>query len=491
MMLGPGLSFVLRPDGPIQGPQSHHIQKETMPRPFLAALLCVVLFALTLPGAPSYAQESATADALEEEVVDTQQTVSVEGGVRDDQIEARLRNILEASGWYSDIDVQVDDGIVFLDGTTDSAKRQDWVRDLAAKTDGVVAVVNRIRVNQRVSFTIAPAMTELRHLRDQAVAAAPSVVVAVLILPLAFFLSSVVARIAGWALQNRIQTPFLRDITVRLVALPVFLVGLYIVLQVAGLTQLAFSLIGGAGIVGIVIGFAFRDIAENFLASLLLSLRQPFRRGDFVDVAGYKGVVHSMNTRSTVLVSPEGNHIQIPNALVFKSTIENYTASAARRESFDVGIGYDAAISEAQDVILGVLTGHEAVSNDPEPMVLAEGLGDSTVNIKVYYWFDGARFSPLKLRSALIRRVKRELMEAGISMPDPAREIIFPEGIPLPLGAGVSAGKPQRIAPPPHDIVPEPEVSHAEDDLSNEVEALEDQMAAEVEGDKENDLLNG
>ncbi|WGW02261.1 mechanosensitive ion channel family protein [Tropicibacter oceani] len=457
-----------------------------MPRQILAALL----FLAMLAASPLPAQETATETAPEEEVIDTQQTVSVQGGVRDDQIEARLRNILEASGWYSDVMVEVEDGIVFLDGTTDSTKRQDWVRDLAAKTDGVVAVVNRIRVNQQVSFTLAPAFTELRHLRDQAIAAAPSVVVAVLILPLAFFLSSLVARLAGWGLRDRIKTPILRDITVRLIALPVFLVGLYIVLQVAGLTQLAVSLIGGAGIVGIVIGFAFREIAENFLASLLLSLRQPFRRGDYVEVAGYQGVVHSMNTRSTVLVSPEGNHIQIPNATVFKSTIENYTASASRRGSFGVGIGYDAAISDAQDVIMRVLMEHEAVSNDPEPMVLANGLGDSTVDITVYYWFDGTKYSPLKLRSALIRRVKKEMMEAGISMPDAAREIIFPEGIPLPMARPAKPGPAPKLAPPP-ETVAEPEISHAEDDLSNEVQELEDQMAARVEGDKEDDLLDG
>ncbi|MFW2542057.1 mechanosensitive ion channel domain-containing protein [Primorskyibacter sp. 2E107] len=458
-----------------------------MIRPLLAALSLLLLLTTPLLAQDAPAAE---AESMDEEVVDTNQTVSVEGGVRDDQIERRLSNIIESSGWYSDVAVHVEDGIVFLDGTTDSVKRQEWVRDLAAKTDGVVAVVNRIRLNQKVKFTLSPAMSELRALRDQAVAAAPSVVVAVLILPLAFFLASVVARIAAWGLKDRIKTPILRDITVRMIALPVFLIGLYIVLQVAGLTQLAVSLIGGAGIVGIVIGFAFRDIAENFLASLLLSLRQPFRRGDFVDVAGYQGVVHSMNTRSTVLVSPEGNHIQIPNASVFKSTIENYTASASRRGSFQVGIGYDGAISEAQDIILAVLMEHEAVSRDPEPMVLADGLGDSTVTITVYYWFDGTRFSPLKLRSALIRRVKKSLMEAGVSMPDPAREIIFPEGLPWPVDASVSAGTPPRVAPV-HETVPEAETSHAEDDLSNEVEGLEDQMATAVEGPKEDDLLKG
>ncbi len=441
------------------------------------------------PTAILLAQSSAEGidDNLETEVIDTDQTISVTESVRDDQIAARIQAILKATGWYDDARVEVQDGIVFLDGTATSSKRQDWARDLAAKTDGVVAVVNRLTVAQEADFSIDPAVSELRNLWDKTVAAAPLILLALLILPLALFLSAGVARLARWALKERLGTPFLRDVTARFIALPVFLVGLYIVLQIAGLTQLAISVLGGAGVIGIVIGFAFRDIAENFLASLLLSLRQPFRRGDFVDVAGRQGVVHSMNTRSTVLVSPEGNHIQIPNAAVFKATIENFSASPSRRGSFDVGIGYDASISDVQQIILHELSEHDAISADPEPMVLADTLGAATVTIKIYYWFDGAAISPLKLKSVLIRRVKKALMDAGISMPDEAREIIFPNGIPLtPLSV------PDAPAPPPEPATAhEPERSVMDEDLSNEVERnLEPQMQVQVEGDKDSNLLD-
>lgn len=450
--------------------------------------LALLLYSLQ-PTAILLAQSSAEGidDSIETEVIDTDQTISVTESVRDDQIAARIQAILKATGWYDDARVEVQDGIVFLDGTAASSKRQDWARDLAAKTDGVVAVVNRLTVAQEADFSIDPAVSELRNLWDKTVAAAPLILLALLILPLALFLSAGVARLARWALKERLGTPFLRDVTARFIALPVFLVGLYIVLQIAGLTQLAISVLGGAGVIGIVIGFAFRDIAENFLASLLLSLRQPFRRGDFVDVAGRQGVVHSMNTRSTVLVSPEGNHIQIPNAAVFKATIENFSASPSRRGSFDVGIGYDASISDVQQIILHELSEHDAIAADPEPMVLADTLGAATVTIKIYYWFDGAAISPLKLKSVLIRRVKKALMDAGISMPDEAREIIFPNGIPL-----TPPSVPDAPAPPPEPaIAREPERSVMDEDLSNEVERnLEPQMQVQVEGDKDSNLLD-
>ena len=118
----------------------------------------------------------------------------------------------------------------------------------------------------------------------------------------------------------------LLNIVVRAFSIPVFLLGLYFVLQAAGLTRLALTILGGTGLAGIIVGFAFRDIAENFLASILLSVRNPFRTGDLIEVAGHTGIVQNLNTRSSVLLTLDGNHVQIPNATVYKSTIKNYSS---------------------------------------------------------------------------------------------------------------------------------------------------------------------
>ena len=112
------------------------------------------------------------------------------------------------------------------------------------------------------------------------------------------------------------------------------------VLQAAGLTQLAGALLGGAGVIGIVVGFAVRDIAEKFLASLLLSMRRPFQPGDFIEVSGNSGIVRSMHTRHTITLPPEGNHIQVPTATIFKNVIPNFSPAHARRETLTVGICY-------------------------------------------------------------------------------------------------------------------------------------------------------
>jgi small-conductance mechanosensitive channel len=176
-----------------------------------------------------------------------------------------------------------------------------------------------------------------------------------------------------------------------------------------------------------------------------------------------------MNTRSTILLTIDGNHVQIPNATVFKSTIVNYTAAPARRVTAEVGIGYDDSIADAQEVIAGVLRAHEAVLDDPPPMVLVDALGASTVNLKAHFWIDGRTLSPLRVRSSALRLIKRALTEHGISMPDEAREIIFPKGVPIVGTAEAPTTMPTAAAPRAQSAEPEAETTAAEGGLGNEI----------------------
>lgn len=280
------------------------------------------------------------------------------------------------------------------------------------------------------------------------------------------------------------------------------LLGLYLVLQVAGLTRLAITLLGGTGIVGIVIGFAFRDIAENFLASVLLSVQRPFYTKDWIEVAGYSGIVQQMNTRSTVLMTLEGNHIQIPNAIVFKNTITNYTANPNRRSDFVVGIDYNASVMQVQAIIDQVLKQHPAVLKKPDPLVLVDTLGAATVNLRIYFWYDATQYAPIKVRSSLMRLTKRALTDAGISMPDEAREVIFPHGVPL-VQAQPSQEPP--VLPPPvahkpsespdgelalKPAMPEPVTTNAEGDLRSEDVEIHEQSARSRKVEEGENLLD-
>ena len=391
------------------------------------SMLCAFFFVFAQE--PAHAQTSPTTS--DTAISEPQNEVAVAPNVRDSAIADRLRRILVASEWFEPLAVSVREGIVFLDGETETDERKEWARQLALRTEGVVAVVNRIDVKPEISWDLTPTWREIERLAERVQWFAPLTVVSLLILFLAWLVSRGVVALARHSLRHRIASPLLLQLVARSLSIPVILIGLYLVLQIAGLTRLAITVLGGTGLVGIVLGLAFREIAANSLASILLSVRNPFRAGDWIRVGEYQGIVQNLNMRTTVLLTLDGNHVQIPNALVYESVIENFSTNPNRRSDFVVGIGYDDPVEQAQNVIIHVLRAHPAVLDDPEPGVLVDELGPSTVNMRVQFWFDGRAYSVYKVRSALMRQVKRALQGAGISMPDTAREIIFPDGVPV------------------------------------------------------------
>jgi len=371
--------------------------------------------------------------------------IAVAPNARDAQIAERLGRILQASGWFAPLTVSVREGIVFIDGQTETDDRREWAQQLALRTQDVVAVVNRIEVKPTIRWDFAPTWRELGRLVDRLQWFAPLAIISIVILLVFWLLSRGAARLTRHALRRRLTSPLLVNIAARAVALPVILIGVYLVLQIAGLTRLAVTILGGTGLIGIVVGLAFREIAENSLASILLSVRNPFRTGDWIQVGDHQGVVQNLNMRTTILLTLDGNHVLIPNSVVFKSVVTNFSTHPNRRGDFSVGIGYADSIVKAQDVIVAALRAHPAVLETPEPAALVQALGASTVDIGVQFWFDGKEYSIFKVRSSLMRQVKRELQEAGVSMPDAAREIIFPEGV--PIGRACVAGDTAEPAP--------------------------------------------
>jgi small-conductance mechanosensitive channel len=359
--------------------------------------------------------------------------IDVDVGARDSQIEERLGKILRAAGWFSGSSVRAEEGIVFLEGTTSEERHRQWAGDLARRTEDVVAVVNRIELSPRSLTDVKPALQGLELLWTGFIRSTPLLLVGVLLLLGAYLFG----RAATWAIRGsfsrRGQIDLVRDIVARALGIMVFTLGLYVALRIAGLTRLAATILGGTGVLGLVLGIAFRDIAENTLASILLTRQQPFRKGDLVLIDAIEGVVERLTVRATVLMTLDGNHVQIPNSTVYKSAIVNYTSNPTRRIDFSVGIGYGDAIARAQEVALAVISQHPAVLAEPEPWVLAESLGSAVVQLRIYVWLDGSRHSWLKVRSSIIRLVKRAFQEHGISMPDEAREVVFPEGVPVHL----------------------------------------------------------
>lgn len=406
---------------------------------------------------------------------DAPDRVDIDPVATDDEIRQRISDILKTTNWFSEPEVTVQRGIVRLDGTAGSDESRLWAGDLARNTEGVIAVVNQIEVPPSRIWDFEPAYQELYNLVRGFVQLLPLIVVAVIVI----IISWAFARLATYALRRwllaRSGSQLLREVSARAGGLFVMVVGFYLVLRIAGLTQLALTLLGGTGLIGLVLGIAFRDITENFLASLFLSLQQPFREGDLIEVASATGYVQRLTSRTTVLMTLDGNQLQIPNSTIFKSTILNFTSNPNLRDSFIVGIGYEDSIPFAQEIALKVLADHPAVLSEPEPLVLVESLGPSTVNLRVYFWLDGGQHSWLKVKSSVIRLIKRAFQESGISLPDESREVTFPQGVPVHMVTPGAGAESTVTAPEKPSGVPEIVATRAEAGLQSEAGEIKEQ----------------
>ena len=382
----------------------------------------LLLLLITLPLSVLGQVQSETEESTAPERVDVAQVAE------DSQIRDRLTRILTATEWFENPQVEVNDGVVFLNGLTDTDDNKRWAGDLARNTQDVTAVVNRIEVLDPDIWDYEPAFTGLQELWRNIMSAVPFLIFGIVVLIIFWVISTLVARGARAYLRNRKMNDLLQNIVARGVAIAVFILGVYIVFHVADLTNVALTILGGTGLLGIVLGIAFRDITENFLASIFLSVQNPFRAGDLVEINDNTGFIQRLTIRATLIMTLDGNHLQIPNSTVYKSTILNYTSNPNQRMRFVIGIGYDTSVTFAQELAAKVFEEHPAVLNEPEPWVLVDELASSTINMKFFFWVDGSRHNVLKVRSSVMRLIKNTYLTEGISMPDDARERVYLEG---------------------------------------------------------------
>jgi len=279
--------------------------------------------------------------------------------------------------------------------------------------------------------SLVEAQSLLAQLWDGFLFRLPGIAIGIAIMIAFIVLASPLSRALVKPLTRTSTSPLLRSVFERSISVLFVVFGIYIFLFLAGLTGFAIAVVSGTGVVGLILGFAFRDIAENFISSLLLTVQRPFSIGDIVQINEFTGIIQKVTARATTLVDFDGNHIQIPNATIYKGVIKNLTANPLMRGSFVIGVGYDASVKHAQQLAQSVIAQQTYVLTDPEPLILIDNLGPSTYNIKVYFWVNVEETSVIKMSSLLMREIVCAFDDAGISMPDDARERIFPQGLTL------------------------------------------------------------
>ncbi len=401
---------------------------------------------------------------------------------QDALIAERIAGIFAEVPSLAGVSATVEEGVVTLSGSVDDAAASTRAEAIASRINGVVTVENAI--TRDVSVDAGDELGALGDRVSQFTRMLPLIGAALVVAIVIAAIGYALAALSG--LWRRV-TPnvFLAELIASAIRFIFVIGGIVIALDMLGAGTLLGAVLGGAGVIGIALGFAMRDTVENYVASLMLSLRQPFRANDWVVIDAHEGRVIRLTSRATILMTLDGNHLRIPNSQVFKAVILNYTTNPERRFDFEIGIDADDDPTAARHLGVDVLRALPFVLDTPEPQGRVEAVGDSNIVIKFLGWINQQETDWYKARSRAIPAVKVALEQAGFAIPEPIYRLrMDPRSAPLPT----SAPEPAPTPAPPRPVT-------SEDDTAPDVRP-EDEIARKVEEERaetasgENDLLD-
>jgi len=263
----------------------------------------------------------------------------------------------------------------------------------------------------------------------------PNLVAAVVVVLLFYLAARLVGRLAGRVVDRTSSRRSLQNLIVGVVKLAVLVVGLVVALNILQLEKAVLSVLAGVGVIGLAIGFAFQDIAANFMAGVLLMLRRPLKVGDIVESNGFFGRVDLINLRNTAIVTPEGQLVLVPNKEVFQQPLTNFSRSGERRLTLEVGVSYGEDLERVRRVALGAMGGVEQRDTSREVELYYTGFGDSSINFELRVWLcSPEQREYYATRSAAVMALKAAFDEQAISIPFPIRTLDF----------GIKGGAPLR-----------------------------------------------
>lgn len=382
-------------------------------------LFLILLTLLALPVHPSLAQQQAE-EAEPTAPGDEAARIEIQGEdpPSDAAIAQRLRQIYSSLNLSGEIGVSVESGVVTLSGALLRQAEQQEVVQLARQVEGVVEVANNLE-------NIYDPRSRLEYVYDQLsrralalLAFLPVLLIAATVL-LTFWAAGNLIMRWDWLFLRFARSPFLADLLKQVTRAVLVVTGLWLAVEILDAVALLGAIVGTAGLLGLALGFALRDTIENYIATILLSLRQPFEPNDVVALNGFEGKVVRMTTGATILMTLDGNHVRIPNAQIYKGILINYTSSPQRRFEFELNIDPRADLTQARALAVHALRETPGVLPRPEPLCHVKSLGESTVQLEAFAWTDQGRFDFLKVRTGCIEAVRGAFAAGGVEMPEP------------------------------------------------------------------------
>jgi small conductance mechanosensitive channel len=256
------------------------------------------------------------------------------------------------------------------------------------------------------------------------IAMLPNLVVAALIVVVFTLASKLVQRLTRKVLL-RVTNPSIARLMGTIACMLVIAAGLFFALGVLELEKTVTSLLAGAGLIGLALALAFQDLTGNLIAGFYMSFKKPFVPGDLVETNDTLGTVELTDLRSTVLRTPEGQLVMIPNRQVFDSRLVNFTCGGSRRVDVPVGVSYGDDLEQVAEIAVEAVSAVEERDPERDVELYYAGFGSSSIDLTVSFWISSRTANYRGARSEAIVRLKKAFDEHGVTIPFPIRTLDF------------------------------------------------------------------
>ncbi|WP_299699569.1 mechanosensitive ion channel family protein [uncultured Pontibacter sp.] len=256
----------------------------------------------------------------------------------------------------------------------------------------------------------------LTDLYNSIVMVLPELFISLLLLLVFVYVAGKLSLLVQNRLGRRVDDPLLVTFISNIVKYGLIMIGLMVMLQLVGLTGIASGLLAGAGLSAFVVGFALKDIAENFLAGIILAFNRPFSIDDTVKVRDFHGKILTLNLRSTQMKTFDGKDIYIPNSILLKEVVTNFTRDGLLRIEFIVNVGLQHDFEDVKKIIISNIEHLEGVLHEEKPAVVIEDFTATAMNLRVLIWVNtyDYKMTTLVLKTKAMDCVKKALQKHGI-----------------------------------------------------------------------------
>ncbi|MEE3080062.1 MAG: mechanosensitive ion channel family protein [Bdellovibrionota bacterium] len=254
----------------------------------------------------------------------------------------------------------------------------------------------------------------------------PNIIASIFIILIFIFLAKLARKVFSKVLPRISKNEAVTSLLDTIIYFIIILIGFFVSLEILNLDKTVTSLLAGAGVLGLALGFAFQEIASNFVSGIFIAFREPYKLGDIVQLDQHFGKITNINLRTTSITTFQGLEIIIPNKHMFTKPFTNFTTTPKRRIDIEVGVSYEDNLEKVEKVTKEALLNINEIINDEEPEVFFKEFSDSSINLVARIWIhypENQAF--LKARHKAIINIKKHYDKNGISIPFPIRTIVM------------------------------------------------------------------